>query len=64
MGASSEPAAGVHVADRQHEQTKAQGQHDDVEHGLLPPISWSELSNNFPTIKKRYESCPGTIKKK
>jgi len=38
MAASSEPIAGDGVADRQREEAKAKGQHDEVQHRMLLPI--------------------------
>lgn len=30
------PLAGIGVADSHHEEAQAKGQHDDVQHGILP----------------------------
>jgi len=65
MSGSSKPIARVGVADRQHEEDKAEHQQDDVEHGR--PLL-REASNNdrimFSAIKMRYEFSRDGINEK
>ena len=62
--ASSEPVANGGVADRQDEEHDTGGQQNEVEHGSLPFMLWSDRSVKPGSIRKRWERGSNAIRKK